>query len=274
MTLVGKILTVLILIMSIAFMMIAVTVFATHRNWRDRALAHKTAIEELRDTNDRLRAEAARADDRLAIEQAARRFALAALQSRQEALAQQLASQSQQLSDKQAENDLITETLSQNTMLLDNLGKEVTGLRDEIRNAQLARDTKFANVVVLTDTISDLQGSVSTFRETEVQLRDQLSRMKLVMDAHELTQYTPVVDIPPRVDGIVTKVGERTLVEVSIGSDDGLRTGHTLEVFRNNSYLGRVKVTQLEPDRAVCEIIPEYRKGIIKRGDRVATKLI
>ena len=136
MTLVGKILTVLILIMSIAFMMIAVTVFATHRSWRDRAIAHKATIEELKVTNDRLRAEASRADDRLAIEQAARRFALAALQSRQEALAQQLASQYDQLTKKQAENDIITETLSQNTMILDNLGKEVTGLRDEIRAAK------------------------------------------------------------------------------------------------------------------------------------------
>ena len=35
MTLVGKIFTVLILIMSVAFMMLAVTIFATHRNWRD-----------------------------------------------------------------------------------------------------------------------------------------------------------------------------------------------------------------------------------------------
>ena len=274
MTLVGKIFTVLILIMSIAFMMIAVTVFATHRSWRDRALAHKATIEELRVTNDRLRAEASRADDALAIEQAARRFALAALQSRQEALAQQLASQYDQLTKKQAENDIITETLSQNTMILDNLGKEVSGLRDEIRLAQQDRDEKFANVVALTDSISGLQGSVSTFQEQEVQLRDQLSRMKLVMDAYELTEYTPVVDIPPRVDGIVTKVGESTLIEVSIGSDDGLRAGHTLEVFRNNAYLGRVEVTQVEPDRAVCRIIPAYRKGIIKRGDRVATKLI
>ncbi len=274
MTLVGKIFTVLILIMSIAFMMIAVTVFATHRSWRDRALAHKTTIEELRNTNDRLRAEASRADDRLAIEQAARRFALAALQSRQEALAQQLASNYDQLTKKQAENDLITATLSENTTTLANLGKEVSGLRDEIRQAQLDRDEKFATVVALTDSVSGLQGSVATFEEQEAQLRDQLSRMKLVMDAYELTEYTPVVDIPPRVDGIVTKVGESTLIEVSIGSDDGLRTGHTLEVFRNNAYLGRVEVTQLEPDRAVCRIIPAFRKGIIKRGDRVATKLI
>ena len=274
MTLVGKILTVLILIMSIAFMMIAVIVFATHRSWRDRAIAHKTTIEELRVTNDRLRAEASRADDRLAIEQAARRFALAALQSRREALAQQLAAQSEQLTAKQAENDIITETLSQNTMILDNLGKEVGGLRDENRLAQQDRDENFMNVVALTDIVSGLQGSLATFKEQGVQLRDQLSRRKLVMDAHELTEYTPVIDIPPRVDGIVTKVGEQALVEISIGSDDGLRTGHTLEVFRNNAYLGRVKVMRLEPDRAVCEIIPEFRKGIIKRGDRVATKLI
>ena len=273
MTLVGKIFTVLILIMSIAFMMIAVTVFATHRNWRDQAIAHKARIEVLQDTNARLRIEASRADDRLAIEQAARRFALAALQSRQEALAQQLASNYDQLTKKQAENDLITATLSENTTTLASLGKEVAGLRDEIRLAQNDRDEKWENVIALTNSIFGLQGSVSTFREQEVQLRDQLSRRKLVMDANELTEYTSVIHIPPRVDGIVTMVGETTLIEISIGSDDGLRTGHTLEVFRNNAYLGRVEVTQLEPDRAVCRIIPEFRKGI-KRGDRVATKLI
>ncbi|MEO8496575.1 MAG: hypothetical protein ABI614_16025 [Planctomycetota bacterium] len=274
MTLVGKIFTVLILIMSIAFMMIAVTVFQTHRNWRKTALDHKAEIEKLRVTNEQLRVEASRADDKLAIEQAARRFALAALQSRREELSQQLATQTDQLTKKQAENDIIDSTLKQNTMIVENLGKEVIGLREEIRLAQQDRDEKFTNVVLLTDSISELQGSVATFEEQEVQLRDQISKQKLVMDAFELTEYTPVVDIPPRVDGIVTKVGDSTLIEVSIGSDDGLRQGHTLEVFRNNAYLGRVKVTRLEPDRAVCEIIPEFRKGIIKRGDRVATKLI
>ncbi|MBP88806.1 MAG: hypothetical protein CMJ64_19190 [Planctomycetaceae bacterium] len=273
MTLVGKILTVLILIMSISFMMIAVTVFAAHRNWHDLAMKHKDRIEELSQTNVRLRAEQQRADDRLAIEQAARRFALAALQSRLEQLDSQLSQREQQLTSLQGRFDTDTETLNQNTMNLTNLTNEVQGLRDEIRVAQLDRDVKFTTVVALTDSISGLQGSLLTFREQEVALRERVSRMKLVMDAHELTEFTPVVDIPPRVDGIVTKVGEKVLVEVSIGSDDGLRKGHTLEVFRNQSYLGRVVVKTLAPDRAVCEIIPEYRKGIIKRGDRVATKL-
>ena len=236
-------------------------------------MAHKTTIEDLQDTNQRLRDEATRADDRLAIEQAARRFALAALQSRMEQLNQQLTLSVTQLADLQATLDQQNETLGLQEARLGDLTNVVSVLRGEIRLAQQDRDEKHDNVVLLTDRISGLQGSLTSFGEREVQLRGQVSRMKLVMDAFEIDQFTPVVDIPPRVDGIITKVGEKTLVEVSIGSDDGLRKGHTLEVFRNNSYLGRVKVTDLEPDRAVCEIIPEYRKGIIKRGDRVATKL-
>jgi uncharacterized membrane protein YdfJ with MMPL/SSD domain len=273
MTLMGKILTVTILIMSICFMMIAVFVFATHRNWRARAMTHKTKIEELQDTNQTLRNEAEQSDDRLAIEQAARRFALAALQSRLEQVDQQLSESTRQLRDLQATLDQREETLNQNTATLAALTNEVGVLRTDIRTAQQDRDEKFNAVVALTDTISGLQGNINSFQEREVQMRDQVSMMRLVMNAFEIDEFTPVVDIPPRVDGIITKVGESILVEVSIGSDDGLRTGHTLEVFRNNNYLGRVKVKHLEPDRAVCEIIPQYRKGIIKRGDRVATKL-
>lgn len=273
MTLVGKILTVLILIMSISFMMIAVTVFATHRNWKDRALGNKATIEELQSTNKLLRAEQDRAEDRLAIEQAARRFALAALQTRLELLAEQVKEREASLIALQQELDVKNETLDQNTKALNDLTKEVDGLRNEIRLAQQDRDEKFVSVVALTDVISGLQGTKSNLEERQTQLREQLSKQKLVMDAYEIDEFTPVVDIPPRVDGIVTKVGESKLIEISIGADDGLRKGHTLEVFRNNAYLGRVVVQRLEPDRAVCEIIPEYRKGIIKRGDRVATKL-
>ena len=78
MTLVGKIFTVLVLIMSIAFMMLAVTVFATHRNWRDVVTLPdglKSQIEALSKTNGELRTEISRAKDQIALEQAARRFA-------------------------------------------------------------------------------------------------------------------------------------------------------------------------------------------------------
>ena len=46
-----------------------------------------------------------------------------------------------------------------------------------------------------------------------------------------------------------------------------------MEVYRKNTYVGRVEIVKVEPDRAVAKIIPEFRRGIIKKGDRVATKL-
>ena len=142
-----------------------------------------------------------------------------------------------------------------------------------MRAAQQARDEKFNEVVQLTDKLNELEGLRKDLEERRGQLIDQVTRMKLVLDRHGLDEYTPVVDLPPRVDGVVTAVGDKGLVEISIGSDDGLREGHKLEVFRGNSYLGRVVIRRTEPDRAVAEIDPAYRKGSIRKGDRVATKL-
>ena len=83
-----------------------------------------------------------------------------------------------------------------------------------------------------------------------------------------------IANVPPPVNGIVTGVGQRDLIEISLGSDDGLKTGHKLEVYRQNQYLGRVVIRSTAPDRAVAEILKDYRRGTIRKGDRVATKLI
>ena len=78
--------------------------------------------------------------------------------------------------------------------------------------------------------------------------------------------------IPPAVAGVVTAVS-KNLVEISLGSDDGIRDGHQLDVFNNTNFLGRIKIRRTAPNRAGGEIIPEYSKGEIKKGDRVATRL-
>lgn len=72
------------------------------------------------------------------------------------------------------------------------------------------------------------------------------------------------------VDGVVLVV-RKDLVEISIGSDDGLRKGHRLDVYRESTYLGRVAVRRTAPDRAVAEIIPAFHKGQIRKGDVVRT---
>jgi hypothetical protein len=97
--------------------------------------------------------------------------------------------------------------------------------------------------------------------------------MKMVMDANGLTADSLVSHIPPKVEGVVLEVSDKDLVEISIGNDDGLKEGHSLEVYRGNTYIGRITIRRTAPDRAVGQIIRELQRGQIKRGDRVSTKL-
>jgi len=276
MTLVGKIFTVLVLIMSIAFMMLAVTVFATHRNWRDMVVQPdglKEQIEKLTKTNSELRIEISRVKDQIALEQAARRFALAAGQAELEQLSAALQRREKEYTDLQAANGTMTETVSRNNMILESLTKENEGLRDEIRLAQQARDDFFNQVVVLTDDVNRMEGNSRTLEEHNQMLLVQNSKMAKVMQSFEIDIDTPVDNRPPRVDGIVTAVSDKDLIEISLGSDDGIRKYHLMEVYRQNSYVGRVEIVMVKPDKAVAKILPDFRRGIIKKGDRVATKL-
>ncbi len=276
MTLVGKIFTVLVLLMSISFMMLAVTVFATHRNWRAMVTdpgGLKEQIEALTKTNVELRDEIVRAKDQIALEQAARRFALAAGQARQEQLAATLQRRQLEFTDLQAAHGTIVETLDRNQNILESLTKENEGLRTEIRTAQQARDDYFNTVVTLTDSVNRLEGNSRTLQEQHDMLLVQNGKMAKVMRKFEITVDTPVDGIAPRVDGYVTAVSDKNFIEISIGSDDGLRKNHLMEVYRKNNYVGRVEIVMVEPDRAVAKIIPEFRRGIIRKGDRVATKL-
>jgi hypothetical protein len=79
-------------------------------------------------------------------------------------------------------------------------------------------------------------------------------------------------DRVPAIDGVVTAVADDA-VEVTLGGDDGVQAGHFLEVWRDDEYLGRVQVISVKPDRCVGRVVPEFRRGIIQPGDRVATRL-
>ena len=74
------------------------------------------------------------------------------------------------------------------------------------------------------------------------------------------------------VDGVVLEVSDKDLLEISIGADDGLKVGHSLDVYRGNTYLGRIVIKKTNPDRAVGQVKKELQRGQIKRGDRVTTR--
>jgi hypothetical protein len=80
---------------------------------------------------------------------------------------------------------------------------------------------------------------------------------------------------PDNVEGLVTKTDSTGLLTLSLGSDDGLVKGHTLEVFRLSpaKYLGTVRIISVTPHEAVAQPVSRPL-GSIQQGDRVASKIL
>jgi len=282
MTTLGKVFTVLIFIMSILFMGFSVVVFATHRNWKmlvdntDTAkgpLGLKQQLQAQVETNKGLRAELDSLTNRLAVEMAARRSALAGLETKLADAQQRLTQKEAELAGLQSAQTEATAALNLAETRLAELVEDIKRLRDEIRLVQGQRDESFQRVVDLTDKLYSAAGVERNLKEREAQLIGEISKYKRVTDVLGVNPSMPVEMIAPPLDGIVTAVGDKNLIEVSLGSDDGLRVGHRVEVFRDNNYLGSALVLKTDPDRAVAQMDEKSQRGLIKVRDRVATKL-
>jgi hypothetical protein len=272
MNFIGKIFVVLILVMSVVFMSFAIAVYGTHQNWKEKAAAEGQRVQNLQATLDQREAEKKKLEAELNNELNARTQALAKLEAERLELATQreeLVKQRDALLVKDKEAVAALDTAQQN---LARLTTEVEGLRTEIRSAQGDRDKHFERAVALTDQIHQAQGEVKRLEERRIQLASQLASANLVLSRNGLHKDMPVDGQPPRLRGKVLAINRDNMVEVSLGSDDGLQAGHTLEVFRGSKYLGRVEVLHATADRAVGKIIPGFKKGIIQKDDDVATR--
>jgi len=283
MNLVGKIFIVLITLFSFVFMSFAVAVYATHRNWyqvvnrtRDETpsgeqIGLKFQLEEgnkrraaLQEEFDKYKAEVAEAE-------VAKRQALAKLETQRDDLTTKRDALQKELDDLVETDKKALTTLHTAQKNLDKLTQEVEKLRNDIRVTQADRDKQFQAVVKLTDQIHESETSLVRLKDRNMQLAKDVAKATEVLRRHNLSAEEP--DGPVDVRGKILAVNAENLVEVSIGSDDGLRAGAKLEVFRGSNYLGRVEVMKTDTDRSVAKILPEFKRGIIQKGDDVATRL-
>ena len=272
MNLLGKIFVVLILVMSLVFMSFAVAVYGTHKNWKDEAKKQQGLVEIARTELEKTTAQKEQLQADIEKEAVAKREALAKLETERDELSRQrddLAKQRDDLASKDKASVAALDSAQQN---LAKLTTEVEALRGEIRTAQTDRDQHFKQVVEMTDNVHQAQGELNRLGERNVQLAGVVAAQGKVLTAHDLSKDTPVDGIPPQIHGKVLAVNRENLIEASLGSDDGLRAGHTLEVFRADKYLGRVEVINTTSDRAVAKILPAFRKAAIQKGDDVATR--
>ena len=279
MNLVGKIFIVLIFVMSILFMGFVVAVYSAHTNWRDRVINPDTGLEaQLKNVQlevERLTNQMTKTEQELATEKEARKNQLGKLETEKESLARE---RDQLSDDYRTKNQQAREAIAAMDAAhasLAALRTEVDKLRADILAAHDVRDTAISTLIAKTDEANGLAIEMETLRKQALLTSEQLSDAMDVLNKFKLNaQPSRYTGTPPQgVAGIVLAAGQDGLVEVSIGSDDGLLVGHRLDAHRGSTYLGKIEVISLKPDKAVCKVVPEFRRGIVQVRDRVSTGL-
>jgi hypothetical protein len=283
MNFVGKILVVLILVMSLVFMSFAVMVYATHKNWKE-VVERKEAkpgeqpglriqLENVKKLNEELQGQLEKLASDKKRELADKAAALIALETQKSTVIKEnelLVKERDDLSRKEKEAVAALDTSSQN---LKELTEEVGTLRGEIRKALEDRDKQFAKVVKLTDDIHKTQQELARVQERQQQLVTQITHARELLAQYGKSIEAPLDPTPPPLRGKVLAINDEKMVEISLGSDDGLTVGHTVDVFRGDKYIGRLVVLTTATDKAVAKIDPKYTKTAVQTGDDVATKL-
>jgi hypothetical protein len=273
MNLLGKIFTFAILVAAIVVMVVAVAVYGTHTNWQTAYNNLQQQLNAAQATNAQLETSYNNQISQLKAENTAALQDVSKLETERNNLLAQNTTLERERDELQGERRaaeaLVAATEENNRRLTE----EVAGLRNLILEHQQARDAAFATTLKATTDLHTTAGQLASLRERNEQITQQLAQATAAAIEGGAEASGEVI---PRVRGKVaaTRRADGTqLIEITVGADDGIKPGHTVEVFRGERYLGRAQVLRADPDRAVARILREFQQGPIQKDDDVATKL-
>ncbi len=281
MTNVGKIFTVVVFIMSIIYMGLGVLVLATHKNWRDVVIGDpadpsnpgiRKLLADAEGVNKQLRAEIEVLNGLIAQEQVSRRLVIGSLRMKLDVAEKAVGVANEQLAKLTSDQGLLVKQMETQQQNLDKFTNETMALRVAIQKAQTDRDDAFKGYVDTLEQFNQATGQLSILEERSKIMADELALRTEIMNKKQISLNERVEQLAQDVKGEVREISGDKVV-ISVGFDDGVRIGQELEVFTKTAYRGKVRIIKVEPDKAVGEIIPEYTKGRMQRGDNVANKI-
>jgi len=287
MSYVGKILVVVQLVLSLLFMTFAGAVFTVHQNWRAKYLQSENTVKKTQGELENSRGELATAKRDFETNLSVQLQRANALEAKNQTLDVQLAELTTRVDQLQQQRATQTGLAEQKAAEASFRQDEAQKQRVENTKMQARLDELAAENRELRDKLFVGEESYRALNKTYESGLQKLAFLTQVVSKAGLETNPEVVarqaaPAPP-VDGLVTKTRKnRTnrveFVEISLGSDDGLVKGNEMDVLRihgqeRSEWLGRVRVVEVGPNWAVCEVILPSKNGIIQEGDNVTTKL-
>lgn len=281
MTFLGKVLVVVHLVLSVLFMAFAGAVYTSQTNWRT---AHAAMQKQLNDARSQA-------------------------QTNEQAQQAQITELNAKLTAEQ--NDKTTwegkaKTLEGENGRLDTENKSLKTALDgqrtvaELNSQEAEERSKEAQVqrarnMELTQSRNTITGDLNSVRDELFSLKLKLAdsqekydallknygTMRAFLASKDLPTDPRVMSVksspPPAIDGKILTAkkeekGNRTLVEISVGQDDGLINEHTMTVYRGDKYLGRIRLVDVRPDKSVGVVVDTAPNSVIQVEDHVTTK--
>jgi uncharacterized protein YlxW (UPF0749 family) len=269
---IGKIFVFAVFVMSLMLMSFAVAIYSSHINWQEIAEKTKQQLKDLKEEEASLNQEITRLTANIAASEAARDQVIAKFQQAliekdkelktlKDARDEKLAEMQEKIADLATVEDDLTRAR-----------KDVEKLQAEIRDKQQKVDAQVDRAAEIAAQLHEKESFLEIANERKSQLEKQVAQARLLLKQNGLSLDSLPKDRVPTIQGVVMAVADDA-IEVSLGFDDGLQTGHQIEVYRNDEYLGRAIVKSVKPDRAVAVLVREYTRGIVQRGDKVTTRL-
>lgn len=283
MTTVGKLLVIMNLAMSICFCGFAVAVYNAREDMQGQLRTKNNNIQQLQVRVSQAEAATEELDKKLKDADAA----LAKLQQESAAAVTDLKGQVANLNSElqKARTDATSATAGTKEATTEQVQrqKEVESIRNE-RNEFLKKNSELISKNTdlqdlnsqLKNDLDQLQARNLELDEKFKQLSDYVVRVKGVMPEEAELQTVSDVSPPPNVEGVVLRVDSTgKMLEISIGSDDGIRKGQNLQVWRTKpvpKYLGQIQIVQTTANTAVAK--PVSVTGLIQENDQVGPRII
>ena len=280
----GKILAVAVFVLSAAFMVSQMMLFAKRTDWRQE---YKDTAQTLQSKSQALQEAQSTLDDKTQQFQQDRQR----LQSKISSLQDQVESQSSAVADLKSEKSSLQDDLRKAledvdtlTALSDKKEKMISELESENSNLQETVQEKVAKINELDNTIRGKDDKIASLNEDLQNLQDKYAATQDQKDKYasmlsrlsEKGIRVPAEDIKA-VDGEIIKFDSGSdLVIINKGSESGVEVNYPFTIYRDGEYVAQAVVYRVDKKVSVARVQKEMRAEgkQIKEGDLATTRLV
>lgn len=273
MTLVGKILTLLILLLSVCFLLIGITINASHQAWHEKAMENKRAVETANQQIAAMKAENSKKQTEIETEKVQRMLRIQQLESQLQVAQNDLKLKSEELDIQKIKASESSQIASENEKRLTEQDQIIASLQTRLRTLTEDIASQRTRVVSMTNQIFELEGERRKLDSLHKDLGEKNALLTKVLKKNGLLETDLVDHIPPAIEGRVYAVQNDTIA-FSLGTDDGMRAGHVVDIFRGNRFVGTAEITVVEPNRSAARIDKNLTKFAVESGDRITTNWV